>query len=107
MSGTSIERPRVLLICGNRNHTVMMHAIARALPDCACWFSPYYCDDGSVLDWMRRLGLLEFVALGHEHRARCLAYLDGHGLAIDVGGKRGGYDLVVTCSDLLVPSNIA
>jgi hypothetical protein len=107
LNAISHQRPRVLLICGNRNHTVMMHAIARALPDCACWFTPYYCDDGSVLDWLRRLHLLEFVALGHAFRGQCLAYLDAHGLAVDLGGRRGGYDLVVTCSDLLVPSNIA
>ena len=97
----------MLLICGNRNHTVMMHAIARALGDCACWFTPYYCDDGSLLDWLRRLHLLEFVALGHDFRRKCLTYLNEHKLAIDLAGKRGGYDLVITCSDLLVPSNIA
>jgi hypothetical protein len=49
VSRTSNERPQVLLICGHRNHTLMMHAIARALPDCACWFTPYYCDDGCAL----------------------------------------------------------
>src|ERR1700753_2778400 len=93
-------RPRVWLICGTRNHTSMMHAIARALPDCACWFTPYYCDDGSALDWLRRLGVLEFVALGDGFRSQCLTYLRANDLAIDLSGKRGGYDLVVTCSDL-------
>lgn len=100
-------RPRVLLICGNRNHTTTMHAIAKELADCDRWFTPYYCDDGSLLDTMRRARLLEFVALGHGFRRRCLAYLRANDLAIDLGGKRGGYDLVVTCSDLIVPSNIA
>ena len=99
--------PRVLFICGNRNHTTTMHAIARELPDCERWFSPYYADRGSLLDLGGRAGLLEFVALGREFRRRCLAYLDRHELAIDIGGVRGGYDLVVTCSDLIVPSNIA
>jgi hypothetical protein len=84
----------------------MMHAIARALPECGCSFTPYYCDDGSALDWLRRLGVLEFVALGEGFRSQCLAYLRANDLAIDLGGKRGGYDLVVTCSDLLVPSNV-
>jgi hypothetical protein len=104
---TLIDRPQVLLICGNRNHTGMMHAIARALPECACWFTPYYCDARTALDWLRRLGMLEFVALGDKFRRPCLAYLREHGLAIDLGGARGGYDLVITCSDLLVPSNVA
>lgn len=100
-------RPRVLFICGNNNHTTTMHAIARELPDCERWFTPYYCDEGSMLDFARRLGLLEFVALGHDFRRKCLAYLRKHELAIDIGGARGGYDLVVTCSDLIVPDNIA
>jgi len=100
-------RPRVLFICGNRNHTTTMHAIARELPDCERWFTPYYCDDGSALDVLRRARLLEFVALGHEFRRRCLQYLQANLLAVDLGGVRGGYDLVVTCSDLIVPSNIA
>jgi len=100
-------RPRVLLICGNRNHTTTMHAIARELADCEVWFTPYYCDPGSALDVLRRAYLLELVALGHAFRRRCLRYLRHHGLAIDLGGARGGYDLVITCSDLIVPSNIA
>ena len=99
--------PKVLFICGNRNHTTTMHAVARELPDCERWFTPYYCDDGTLLDYLRRAHLLEFVALGHDFRRRCLAYLRQHELPIDLGGKRGGYDLVVTCSDLIVPSNIA
>jgi hypothetical protein len=100
-------RPRVLFICGNRNHTTTMHAIARELPDCDRHFTPYYCDDGTLLDYMRRAHLLEFVALGHDFRRKCLTYLQDHKLAIDMCGARGGYDLVVTCSDLIVPANVA
>jgi hypothetical protein len=100
-------RPKVLLICGNRNHTTTMHAIANELTDCDLAFTPYYCDDWSALDVLRRARLLEFVALGHDFRGKCLDYLQSHHLAIDLGGARGGYDLVVTCSDLIVPSNIA
>jgi hypothetical protein len=84
-----------------------MHAIAKELSDCDPWFTPYYCDDGSALDYLRRARLLEFVALGHDFRTKCLAYLRDHRLAIDIGGTARRYDLVVTCSDLIVPSNIA
>jgi hypothetical protein len=99
-------RPRVLLICGNHNHTTTMHAIARELSDCDLAFTPYYCDDHSLLDVLRRAHLLEFVALGDRFRRRCLAYLRHHRLAIDLGG-RARYDLALTCSDLIVPSNLA
>ena len=99
-------RPKALLICGNRNHTTTMHAIANELTDCECVFTPYYCDDWSALDVLRRAHLLEFVALGHDFRKKCLAYLEERGLAIDLAGARGRYDLVITCSDLIVPSNV-
>jgi hypothetical protein len=103
----SEQRPQVLFICGNHNHTTTMHAVARELTDCDCHFTPYYCDDGTVLDWMRRLGLLEFIPLGREYWTKCLAYLDTQGLAVDLRGARDRYDLVVSCSDLIVPSNVA
>jgi hypothetical protein len=99
-------RPQVLFICGNHNHTTMMHAIANEMRDCDRYFTPYYCDADSKLELLRRFGLLEFVALGHEFREKCLVYLASQGLAIDLDGARARYDLVVTCSDLLVPSNI-
>ena len=100
------RRPRVLFILGNHNHNTMLHQVARQLTDCDVWFTPYYCDDWTAIDVLRRLHLLEFVALGHEFRRRCLRYCADHGLRVDLGGKRGGYDLVVTCSDLVVPENV-
>ncbi|HEY4240288.1 MAG TPA: hypothetical protein VGM88_10745 [Kofleriaceae bacterium] len=101
------RRPQVLFICGNHNHTTMMHAIARAFPECDAYFTPYYCDPDTALDYLRRAGILEFVALGHQFRQKCIAYLHANGLAVDLGGARGTYDLAVTCSDLIVPTNLA
>ena len=101
--GSVVKAPRVLLVCGSLNQTTQMHQIARALPECATWFTPYYAD--GWLEQARRLGLLEFTILGRKLRRRCLDYLTSAGLPVDVGGRRGGYDLVVTCSDLTVPEN--
>jgi hypothetical protein len=88
------------------NHTTQMHQIARELPECDAWFTPYYCDP--PLDWLRRAGALEFVALGERHRRRCLGYLQDNALQIDLEGARhaGRYDLVLTASDLIVPKNV-
>src|SRR5688572_939139 len=91
-------QPKVLFILGNHNHNTMLHAIARELPECDRWFTPYYCDDWSALDVLRRLNLLEFIALGNEFRRRCLRYCADHDLPVDLGGVRTQYDLVVTCS---------
>lgn len=103
---THRRRPKVLFILGNHNHNTMMHQVADELAECDRWFSPYYCDDGTILDALRRLGLLEFIPLGNRFRERCLAYCAEHGLRVDVGGRQRRYDLVLTCSDLFVPRNV-
>lgn len=101
------DRPRVLFICGNRNHNTMMARIGAALPEVDAWYTPYFADDYSALDLMRRAGLLEFIALGNEFTRECLDFLSARGLQVDHGARRGRYDLVLTCSDLLVQKRIA
>jgi hypothetical protein len=81
-----------------------MHAISRHLPEFDHYFSPYYAD--GAIEFFRRRRFLEFTILGDKLKNRCLAYLRTHDLAIDVGGKLHDYDLVVTCSDLIIPNNI-
>jgi hypothetical protein len=97
-------RPRVFFICGSINQTTQMHQIARELGDCDAAFSPYYGDAG--VRRLRELGLAECSIAGKRLRARCLEYLLAHGLSVDLDGARGGYDLIFTCSDVVVPSNV-
>lgn len=98
------RRPRLLLIGGSRNQTTQMHQLAGELPDCDSWFTPYYAD--GLAELLRRAGRVEFTVLGARHRQRCLDYLREQHLPVDEGGRRGDYDLVVTCSDLLVQANL-
>lgn len=44
--------------------------------------------------------------MGTKLSARCLSYLTQNGLEVDFEGRCRPYDLVVTCSDLVVPRNI-
>jgi len=97
-------RPRVLFICGSRNHTTQMHQIARAMPEVDAWFTPYYVD--GVLRALRWLRLLEITVAGHGHTRRCLEYLAQHRLPLDYGGAAGDYDLVLTPCDLVMPRNL-
>jgi hypothetical protein len=99
----SQERRRILFICGTLNQTTQMHQIARELSEHEHAFTPYYCD--GWLDFARRAGLLEFTVAGEKLVRRCLEYLQRERLPIDRGGRRGSYDLVLTCSDLVVPRN--
>jgi hypothetical protein len=98
------RRPRVLLIGGTINHTTQVHQIAAELPEFDHAYTWYYGD--GFLDVMRRLRGLESTAMGYKLRARCLAYLQANSLPLDLGGKRGDYDLVITCSDMVIPKNV-
>ena len=97
-------KPRILFIGGTINHTTQLHQVAAQLPEFEHAFTWYYCD--GVLELFRKLGWLESTALGDKLRARCLAYLQSRGLPLDLGGARGDYDLVITCSDMAVPKNV-
>lgn len=97
----SERRPRVLFVCGSLNQTTQMHQIARELRGCELAFTPYFCD--APLDWARRAGLMEFTVAGRKLVTRCREYLRREGLEVDERGRRGPYDLVLHCSDLVVP----
>lgn len=101
---TTSPRRRILFICGSPHQTAMMHAIARQLGHHDAFFTPYYCD--GVLRWLGHTGFLDFTVLGGAMRRLTDHYLDQHQLPRDLAGRQGNYDLVVTCSDLVVPRNV-
>jgi hypothetical protein len=101
---TRSRGPRVLFICGSVNQTSQLHAIARELPEVDARFSPYYGD--RAIELLRRAGVLEGTIAGDKLTLRCLEYLERERLTLDRGGVAGSYDLVVTCSDVVVPKNV-
>lgn len=86
------------------NQTTQMHQVARHLQEFQQSFTPFYCD--GMQELMRRLRLLEFTIIGNKLAQRCHQYLRDAALTIDYRGRRGPYDLVVTCSDVFVQKNI-
>jgi hypothetical protein len=97
-------KKKVLFICGSRNQTTQMHQIAQELPEVEAWFTPYYATGFEEV--LRRLKLTEFTVLGHKLVTHCLEYLQDNQLRLDFAGQRNDYDLVVTCSDLVIQRNI-
>ena len=95
---------KILFICGSLNQTTMMHQIAGHLGDFDLYFTPYYSD--GFVKALSKTSLLDFSLLGGQFRNRTLAYLNKHNLKIDSEGRQNDYDLVFTCSDLIVPKNI-
>ncbi len=94
----------LLFICGSLNQTTMMHKISQHLSGYNCYFTPYYAD--GLVDMAARLGLLNFTVLGGRHLQDTENYLAANKLSVDRRGQAHSYDLVVTCSDLLVQKNI-
>lgn len=95
---------KILFICGSINQTSQMHRISMHLPDYDHYFTPYYAD--GFIELVRRMGMADYTVLGHKLAGRCMAYLRTHDLNLDYGGRLYDYDLVLTCSDLVMPKNI-
>ena len=94
----------ILFICGSLNQTTMMHKIAQQLEGHNCYFTPFYAD--GLEDLAARMDLLGFSVLGGHHLKSTRAYLAANLLPVDLRGEKRNYDLVVTCSDLIVQKNI-
>ncbi|MFQ3599349.1 MAG: hypothetical protein SNJ55_03970 [Chloroherpetonaceae bacterium] len=100
-----MSRKKIFFICGSTNQTTQMHQIAKCLPEYDHVFSPYYGD--GMLDILRKYDIDRMSVACNRMVNRCLAYLKLHDLAIDYQGKHiDEYDLVLTCSDLVIPKNI-
>ncbi|MCC6747839.1 MAG: hypothetical protein IT371_09295 [Deltaproteobacteria bacterium] len=101
---TGGRKPQVLFICGSLNQTQQMHQVGQQLSDCDCWYTPYYAT--GIMELWRRLHFQEWSIAGYRWRRVAMNYLVGHDLQLDLHGRRGPYDLVVTCSDLVIPGNL-
>ncbi len=97
-------RNNILFICGSLNQTIMMHKISKHLNDYNCWFSPYYAD--GIVGYYSKTSVLNFSILGGQFRERTIDYILSKNLQLDSGGNDRKYDLVFTCSDLIIPKNI-
>ncbi len=97
-------RKRVLLICGTIHQTQIMQAVGKHLGDYDCFYTPFYCN--GVLNWIGSRGLLDFSVMFGPLRRKTEDYLRGAGLPVDDRGERNHYDLVVTCTDILIQQNV-
>lgn len=82
----------------------MMHEISKHIQGFDCYFTPFYCD--GFLELLRKRNLLDFTILGGRFKGQTINYLTSNNLQIDFRGEKHIYDLVFTCSDLVIPHNI-
>ena len=103
-----MSRKKVLFLIGSPNQTTQMHQIAQLLED---EFEPYFSQlyyDG----WQRQFykfllwtGGLDKTIVTGKIKAKADKYLAEHGLNNDFEARvfRNTYDLIVCCSDVVVP----
>lgn len=96
----------VLLIGGTLNQTRAMLAIGAQLSARGhhCAYTPFYAD--GLLQWAAERGWLDFTALAGRLRARSERCLQEAGVPIDDRGTSRDFDLVVTCTDLIIQRNV-
>lgn len=82
----------------------MMCQIAEHLGDHERFFTPYYTD--GMLKFLAERGYLDFSILGGQPRRNTEKFLKEKFLPVDFGGISHNYDLIFTCSDLIIPENI-
>ncbi|QKJ28835.1 hypothetical protein HQ865_03370 [Mucilaginibacter mali] len=97
---------KILFITGSINQTSQMHQIAAQLPEFDCWFSQIFTDSPFVKFLIKHTSLLNGTILAGQFKANSEKYLAQHGLQMDYGARLNNYDLVVYCSDLVVPARM-
>jgi hypothetical protein len=95
------KKGNILFIGGSMNQTTMMHKISNFFSDYECYFSAFFTD--GYTEYLRKKGFLEFSVLGGQFKENTEKYFVKHNLKTDFQAKEREYDLVFTCSDLLVP----
>lgn len=101
-----MKKKKILYICGSMNQTTQMHKISLELSEYDSYFTPYYSLGYWYIQISRRLGLMDFSILGGQAKSNTIKYLKENNLNLDLEGKKNDYDLVFTCSDMLIPKNI-
>jgi hypothetical protein len=82
-----------------------MHQVGTQLQSgCDCFYTPFYTD--GFLDLLGSAGFLDFTAAFGKLRQKAIAYLQDAELPIDDRGERYDYDLVVTCTDIVIQRNL-
>ncbi|MFD1257667.1 hypothetical protein ACFQ3S_12735 [Mucilaginibacter terrae] len=94
---------KILFMTGSMNQTLQMHSIATKLAEFDCWFSQLFTDSFLMNSVFNKTNLLNSTVMADQFRKNSEKYLRGHGLQIDYGAKLNHYDLIVYCSDMIIP----
>ena len=99
-------RKKILFITGSINQTSQMHQIAQQLSEYDCWFSQIFADSPFINMAIDYTSLVDRTVLAGQFKENSEKYCREHGLQMDYKAKKNRYDLVVYCSDLIIPDRM-
>jgi hypothetical protein len=97
---------KILFITGSINQTTQMQQIASQLPDYDCWFSQIFVDFPPFQWLIDNTEILSKTVVAGQFKENSEKYCRDHGLKMDYKGKANKYDLVVYCSDMVIPDRM-
>lgn len=97
---------KVLLLTGSINQTMQMHQIANELHGFDCWFSQLFSDSRFGNYLLNNTSLFNGTIMSVKARQKTESYLNAHDLKIDYRAQLYNYDLVVFCSDMVIPKRL-
>jgi hypothetical protein len=96
-------KKKILFITGSMNQTTQMQQIAQELMEYDCWFSQIFTDSPAHNLLLKYTNIGSSTILGNSFKDNAERYLAQCGHKIDYKAEINAYDLVIYCSDMLVP----
>jgi hypothetical protein len=94
---------KILFITGSINQTTQMHQIANELPEFDCWFSQLFTENALLNYLLNKTSIFNGTVLSHKFKLKSERYLHQNSLQVDFAAQKNQYDLVVYCTDMIVP----
>ena len=99
-------QPKILFITGSINQTTQMQQIAAELSDYDCWFSQIFVDFPLIQWIIDNTEFLSKTVLSGQFKENSEKYCREQGMKMDYKAKLNRYDLVVYCSDMIIPDRM-
>ena len=96
-------KKKILFITGSMNQTTQMHQIADYLYDYDCYFSQIFTDSPVHNFILKYTDIGNTTILADAFREKSEKHLMAYGHKTDYRAEAHKYDLVVYCSDMLIP----
>jgi hypothetical protein len=96
-------KKKLLFITGTMNQTTQMCQIAKELTEYDCWYSQIFADSPLINLVKNHTKLVDKTIVAEQFRVQSENYLRLQGCQIDYSAAKNHYDLVIYCSDMLIP----